>query len=704
MKNSSNNNKDIIEFKEEIMKHFQILENNFKSEYTSKFSKINSNFDQMELKLNTLSHNNDSLLDLISKQNFNFEKLNNFQSFENKANQTLLTQEIQLKNILEEISRIKNDIHKITTENLILPGSIGPGAVFKNLSEYLVYQMDEFNKLRIETSQNKKKVADWDKTAMNTITNTLFKFQSHYNNKHKQIYVLKEKNKSLLNNKILDLETKFERYQNKIDKLVKQMENEIQIGIENMNKENNKNMENFENKVEEFKLKLDVLTKEFKINNNKIKFKTNRIKKENSIPSHFQIENESLNNCNKSIIKLSKNLFPFNFDIHLPNKGISKKLNPDDEKNNNSVTNNSNNNNDFKIYSDNNSPKRKYFPNELLVNESKNNNKENNLPILSEKKSRNYSNINGNNSKNLKTIKRNNEINSNDNFKTLNSLTKLTKENTRSEKNIKYNDKNKSSNSLEQNNEQKADTKIIKSNNIINNEKNILYNDNKENHTGIERKIDSKEIQKDYNKQINTMGNIPDIDKINNQEDEMYISLMNDVNSQNNQNKENIGIQKNFSSNSSEFNSSKIKDDFNNNNKNNIINSKNILTRYRGNNNISSIKNKKINMQMNINIEQQKIMSKIREYYDNRKIQIEKKSNQKLVECNLINLNMRNSCENIHRRNNSHFYQRNSFDTLNNQKIKIDSSYRKTNYKFYSKRDKYSAIRSFNSSFNKEKK
>ena len=126
------------------------------------------------------------------------------------------------------------------------------------------------------------------------------------------------------------------------------MENEIQIGIENMNKENNKNMENFENKVEEFKLKLDVLTKEFRINNNKIKFKTNRIKKENSIPSHFQIENESLNNCNKSIIKLSKNLFPFNFDIHLPNKGISKKLNPDDEKNNNSVTNNSNNNNDFK--------------------------------------------------------------------------------------------------------------------------------------------------------------------------------------------------------------------------------------------------------------------------------------------------------------------------------------------------------------------
>ena len=83
------------------------------------------------------------------------------------------------------------------------------------------------------------------------------------------------------------------------------------------------------------------------------------------------------------------------------------------------------------------------------------------------------------------------------------------------------NDKNKSSNSLEQNNEQKADTKIIKSNNIINNEKNILYNDNKENHTGIERKIDRKEIQKGYNKQINTMGNIPDIDKINNQEDEM---------------------------------------------------------------------------------------------------------------------------------------------------------------------------------------
>ena len=90
--------------------------------------------EEIELKINTLSHNNNSLLDLISKQNINLEKINKLENLGNKADQTLLTQEIQIKNIFEEISKIKNDIYKIVSENLIIPGTVWPGSVYKNLT------------------------------------------------------------------------------------------------------------------------------------------------------------------------------------------------------------------------------------------------------------------------------------------------------------------------------------------------------------------------------------------------------------------------------------------------------------------------------------------------------------------------------------------------------------------------------------------
>ena len=154
----------------------------------------------------------------------------------------------------------------------------------------------------------------------------------------------------------------------------------------------------------------------------------------------------------------------------------------------------------------------------------------------------------------------------------------------------------------------------------------------------------------------------------------------------------------------SELNLKNIKGNISINIKNkNDINSNILLSNNRDSNNKISIKKKKINFQMNTNIEQQNRLSKIREYYNNKKFEIRKKSNKKVVECNLINLNLINSCENIHRRNNSYTFQRNTFYSPNNSKIKLESDYRNTNYNFFSKRDKCSCLKSFNCSINKEK-
>ena len=354
-------NISFIEFKEDIMNKFHILENNLREEYSSKFIKVYSNFEQMELKINTISHNNNSLLDSISKQNINLEKMNKLETLGTKADQTLLTQEIQIKHVLEEITTIKKDLYKIISENLTIPGRVGPGSLFKNLTEYIVYQMDEINKLRNMMAQNKNKFDDWEKTALNIITNALFKFQTQFNNKHQQINVLIEKNKGIFNNKLLELETNIEKYQNKIDKLVKQMENEIQ----KVNKEKDQNIEELEKKVKEFNLKLSNITPNFN-KSKKIKFKSNLKNKENNISPYFNMPNEVLINIDQNTYKSSKNLFSFDLDINTQRNGVNKELNLDEEKNNNSFIIKNVKNDFSQIYSSKNSSKRRNSFNQLL--------------------------------------------------------------------------------------------------------------------------------------------------------------------------------------------------------------------------------------------------------------------------------------------------------------------------------------------------
>ena len=170
------------------------------------------------------------------------------------------------------------------------------------------------------------------------------------------------------------------------------------------------------------------------------------------------------------------------------------------------------------------------------------------------------------------------------------------------------------------------------------------------------------------------------------------------------QNNEIIFIQSKNSSSSSQMKEIKTKEDINLelNNKENFnlkdfIPTKNHLTTTKENI-LSASKKTQINLPMNINIEQEKIMSKIREYYYNRKKLTEKKSTEKMVDCNVINLNLRNSSKN--NRRSSHSTPKNTFYSSRYTKMNKIANLGSTNYKFFSKRERYSRARSVNSSDN----
>jgi len=92
---------DFITFKNEIMKELRLLETKFTSEFNSKYSTINSGFEKLDSRINIISQNNNALLELITKQNINYDKIVEFQSFKDKLEQATLTQDIKIKNILK---------------------------------------------------------------------------------------------------------------------------------------------------------------------------------------------------------------------------------------------------------------------------------------------------------------------------------------------------------------------------------------------------------------------------------------------------------------------------------------------------------------------------------------------------------------------------------------------------------------------------
>ena len=788
----SSQSNEFIEFKDEIMKKIHILENKFLSEFNHKFSQINSNFQEMDIRINIISQNNNSLLDLVTKQNFNFDKINEFDIYKNKTDQNLITQKIQLKNILQEIKQIKDNYEKIVMENLIIPGSIGPGSTYKNLSEYLVYHMDEFNKLRNETEQNKKKTNDSEKTALSIISNALFRFQSYTDNKNRQMTVAFEKKYETFHTKILDLETKIENFKSKIDKFI----NSIQTEMQKILKSQKINNENIDKKFEEINQKINSLISDFE-SFKKIIFQSIN----NNDNERVSNTRGKFTSSKKNIFNLNNNLVRSNFKTQIQEKNkINNASNKDDDQKNSSGINNNNNNNFSEIISDVGSSKRKNSSSQLFNNnESKNNSKEINFPISSEKFNKEQMNRESNNLnaqpyikiknlENLKLTEKRNVNDKNENAKKFNSSNNFSKDDEMYKENDKNNNKkyidkainvgnflqnsfgvisdirNIPTNSMTTNKEQinkynlsytnnniTINKEQIKAKNLSNNNNMTInkkqintYNlSNNDNMTINKEQINTYNSSEKYtnnnytsNKiQINSINISKGEKKLNNLAEKEYD--INSIRSENNygsikpkklkktssiesksiektdnrefsKNKELIIVQSKNNSSISEYQEKKSKKGINselsNKEKKENINLKafilpksNLATAKE--NIISATKKLQTNLQMNTNIEQQKIMSKIREYYTNRRKLSEARSTKRIVDCNVINLNLNNSAKN--NRHSSHSSPRNTFYSSLYSKMNKMTNFGQTNFKFFSKRERYSRSKILNSLENK---
>ena len=124
--------------------------------------------------MNYISKENQKLIEKITNNNLSIEKVKVLETFKNKVDSMLITHEIRINNNMEEISSVRTRYDRALIENLLVPGYIGPSCQYKNIGEFIVYNIGELSKIKSEREtfkSNIKEIKTKTDSVMKTILN-----------------------------------------------------------------------------------------------------------------------------------------------------------------------------------------------------------------------------------------------------------------------------------------------------------------------------------------------------------------------------------------------------------------------------------------------------------------------------------------------------------------------------------------------------
>ena len=185
--------KELNKFKEEILSYISERDNY----YSEKIKKLqtqldnnNNNFEKLSGVIETNKNNYLSKqVDIMEK----FGKLKVYDAFMNKANDKLISHEIRLNCLREDLTKSNQKYDKIYLENLELPGYIGRSSKYPNCKIFfteMIKEMDKFNNYKekntIDLNTYKERLENIIKTFQSIVENnndSQIKYITKLNNK-----------------------------------------------------------------------------------------------------------------------------------------------------------------------------------------------------------------------------------------------------------------------------------------------------------------------------------------------------------------------------------------------------------------------------------------------------------------------------------------------------------------------------------------
>ena len=478
-------------FKNEIYLKIRELEKKFISEITKKNSEIDSNFNIFKDKINIIMENNRKLIESITNEQLNFEKVKDLEKAIKSLNENLTTNKVKVVNLTNDVDRMRFRYDKLISDNLIIPGYIGPGCSYRNIGEYIVNSIIDITKLkeekeiiRREDKELKSKVELMLRNMNTMVEHNSIKIRDYINTKDHELGVILDEKFKKYDEKTEESNQKVINSQNILDEKLKQVGKDIGKELEKFNNYKKDLNSLIDNKFEENEKIHDEI-------NNKIYLLSLDIKEVKKMKKELNDQIKNLNSKIDSIIK-SKSTKQSGGVLTNENINSVKNTNNSNNSNNNTCNINETQSNVSKMKSID-AKTRNEFPN--LNKKSK--------PLLP------YNYINKTNNFPEKVLQKNNKENGNDIKNNPNSLSEkkiIMKENNfvQINKNLKVKDIERNQNKHFDFNEESTSVRLLK-----NMSKNAALNEQKISEKIIQKslynnKIDKKSFTKDKKISVST--------------------------------------------------------------------------------------------------------------------------------------------------------------------------------------------------------
>ena len=258
---------EIIDLKENFFKELRELEKTFKKNLAEISSSLDENNKQHEEKINLAIQKNEQIYNEMLLEKNNLDKIGQLEISQKKLNDMLISHEVKIKELLTTNKKLNLKYEKILSDNLTVPGFVGPSCIYKNLSEYIQHNIIDIERMKIEKETDRKMVEDMKyksdglmKTILNLVENSVLRCNRYTDNKHKYIEDILHNKLVEINEKNMDLRTQIltnlyttnqrvDNFDNQIKDL-KEMRETIKIEIDNIMIDFHKKIEDQEKKTE----------------------------------------------------------------------------------------------------------------------------------------------------------------------------------------------------------------------------------------------------------------------------------------------------------------------------------------------------------------------------------------------------------------------------------------------------------------------
>ena len=300
-------NIELLHLKDEFLKELREIETKLEKKIERNSTILEIKNQEQENKINLTIQKNEQIYDTMIEQKMKIEKISELYISQKKVNDMLMSHEMRINNLLTENRKLSKNYDKIITDNLTVPGYIGAKCPYKNLSEYILSNINDVSKMKIEKESDRKitedfrnKLDNFIKNMLTLVDNTVTRCNQYTDNK--QVYVENILNSKLVefNEKNMDLRaqifTNFSKLNNVVENFGLKL-NELSNIKEELNKEINIKIEEIQNSFDENKIN---------INNNMEEIKTYKNTLIDLIDKKFEILTKNQKN-----IALSPNIKPF---------------------------------------------------------------------------------------------------------------------------------------------------------------------------------------------------------------------------------------------------------------------------------------------------------------------------------------------------------------------------------------------------------